>query len=153
MTITYTNHAKVIYDYLKSIIKTEFPIFARPDKFIFRDRPLTKDFGLEEFIRIAVISDNFESHQTSGGTDFYLINLHYYRKIEPEVKYDLITDFGEHLWELFNDYRAATTYWHNCRVNMIDYTDIPLPEMTDLKNPFINIYGFTMQLQISKGKY
>jgi len=148
MTISYTNHAKNIYDDLAALIKAEMPEYSRPGRIIFRDRPFAKDFGNQSFFRIKIVSDEVNTYEVGGRTRAYRIEIYWYRLLSDDINYDKITDTAEHLEQLLNVYRSNSTKWHFCDVESIQYSEPELPD--DQNNEY---YGFVMMLNIKKGKY
>lgn len=151
MSISYTNHFKVIYDEVKARIIAEFPRFKNKNRILFKDIN-DKDLGSEDTIFIAPLIDNEEGEDTAGRTSIYILELTYLKKIHPTIKYDEITDVAEHIKQLFgaDNYRhhrtGATEYWYYCDVLVINYA----PEMPE---EIENVYGFAMTLEIHKAQY
>lgn len=147
MSITYTNHFKIVYDEVKARIIAEIPRFSGKNRCVFR-QVNPEDLAPEDTIFIKPAVDNLEYDDTAGRTSTFFIELTYLKKIHPEINYDEITDVGEHLKKLFGaaNYRYHTTYWHYCNVVSIEY-DPELPE------EIINTYGFKMILEIHKSQY
>jgi len=94
---------------------------------------------------LRLLQDNLELENTGGRVSVYTLELIYLVKMPAQVDYDKITDFAEHLKQLFgaNGYRHNGDNWHYCNIISINY-------QPDLPSEILDIYGFTMSLEIHK---
>jgi len=144
---SYTDYNTSLRNQIKSILKAEFPQFQRSGRIVERKVPMMVDIRQEGCLRLKINPMNLEQAYVGGRTDIYNFDLIYTILIGKEIEdFSRITDFAEHILELFEHYRSNSGYWHYL-VAGIDYENIPIPENYEGK-----VYGFVMNLQIYKGK-
>lgn len=145
-----TNYFKNVYDKIESLIlaDTNFARLKNGRRLFKRDKLLIKDVAHEDGIMLTPMTDEMIEPRTGGREDEFFINLVYFKKQNPEINYDELTQVAENLIDLFKDNRhPSTNEWHYITASYD--IGIELPEDMEDKNYF----GFTMALSAFKGKY
>lgn len=146
-----TNHFKIAYDKVKEIIREDYPRFRTKDRLFLRDRLLPKDVSFEDGIMLTPLTDELLEERTNQGRDdAFHLTLVYFINQQPDIDYDVLTQFAEDLIKTFEANRALTTFWHSLSIENIVYS-IELPAIED--GEILDVYGFTMEITILKGKY
>ena len=146
-----TNHFKVAYDELISIIKTAYVRFQETGRLYVGQELLERKMGKPDGILIHPIDDELLGERSNQGRDdAFHLELVYWKRQSHEIDYDELTQFAENLIATFEDNRASSTNWHYFGVENVVYSiELPEPEEGDLTD----VYGFTMEITILKGKY
>ena len=106
-----TNYFKNGYDKIKEIIRADsnFSHLVNEQRLFLRDRLMSKDFGPKDGIMLRPITDELLEERVPGRESQYELDLIYFRKQTPEIDYDVLTENGENLIDLFrNNNRVAS---------------------------------------------
>lgn len=103
-----TNYFKNIYDEIVELISanSNFSHLTDKHKPFLRDKLMPKDFAYEDGIMLTPLTDELIEPRVPGREDQYDIQLTYFRKMEPEIDYDILTKQAENLIELFRDHQT-----------------------------------------------
>lgn len=105
------NYFKEAYDKLMTLIREDsnFERMIDRRRMFLRNELRSKDFAFNDGIMITPLTDELVEMRTPGREDQYTLRLIYFRKILPEINFDILTEQAENLIELLRDnqYRSS----------------------------------------------